>query len=550
MGAEGFSEVGGAPAPGSAGVGTKLDVGDVVGDCEILGVEGFGAMGTVYRARQRSLGRTVALKVIRDVFAGIPEYRRRFLREARLAASVNHPHVVSVFDAGEHDGRLYLTMQWVEGQHLGHLLSGVGRLSPGEAVTIVCQLAGALEAIHAAGLVHRDVKPANVVIRDLGGADHAYLTDFGLAKPTDATIDITETGLVLGTPGFMSPEQIEGERPGPRSDLYALGCVAFELFTGERPFQRENELALLMAHVNCPRPLPSEVVAGLGTCYDEFFARALAIDPAGRFASGGELREALRATHAGSHATSVTSEASPARPRSVAAVPVPESPTVRTAPRRRRRWRLALPVLLVAAGASAAALGLPGILARQPVGHSSQTAAGSSRPPPPSRGIRAVSTSGPSARPRPTACGAGLTAGPNTSCGFAINIALAYDRSAGGDTNVAAYSPITGLTYTMHCSGGEPHVCTGGRGASVTFRSGWVSCGQNVLAGPNTSCAFAENVSRAYHRALDAKGPEAAALTRVFSPRTGRTYTVACRNGSAAVTCSTSLGALISFPSP
>src|SRR5579859_3030439 len=298
MGGEGFGELGQAHERELAGARMPLAAGDVVGDCEILGLEGFGAMGAVYRARQRSLGRTVALKVIREAFASIPRYRERFLREARLAASVDHPHVVSVFDAGEQEGRLFLTMQWVQGEDLRRLLESAGRLSAGEVVTIVGQLASALGAIHAAGLIHRDLKPANVVIRDVAGSDHAYLTDFGLAKPTEGALEITEAGDVLGTPGYMAPEQIEGGRPGPRSDLYALGCVAFELLTGERPFRRESQLALLMAHANAPRPRPSEMVSGLGPRYDEFFAAALAIDPEQRFASGRELGEALRAAHA------------------------------------------------------------------------------------------------------------------------------------------------------------------------------------------------------------------------------------------------------------
>src|ERR1039458_3542007 len=194
------------------GVSVQLDPGQLVGDYEILSVAGAGGMGIVYRARQRSLGRVVALKVIREEIARTPEYRDRFLREARLAASVDHPHVVSVYDVGDQDDRLYLAMQWIDGQDLKHVIQRSGRLSPERAVSIAIQLAGALDAVHGvAGLIHRDVKPANVMLRQMGGQDHAYLTDFGVAKPSETTDQLTQTGWLVGTTGYLSPEQIRGQ---------------------------------------------------------------------------------------------------------------------------------------------------------------------------------------------------------------------------------------------------------------------------------------------------------------------------------------------------
>lgn len=296
-----------------------LEPGQLLGDYEIAAVAGVGGMGVVYKARQRSLGRVVAFKVIREEIASLPEYRERFLREARLAASVDHPHVVSVYDVGEADGCLFLAMQWVDGQDLKRLVEAGGRLGPERAVGIAVQLAGALDAVHSvAGLIHRDVKPANVLMREVGSGDHAYLTDFGVAKPSEPSDHLTRTGWVVGTSGYLSPEQIRGQEPGPRSDLYALGCLFFEALTGRPPFRGDNEMALRWAHANDPRPLASAVVPELGARYDRFLAVALAVDPAHRFASGREFVEALRAAHAGS----VQDSDAPA-----GVIPVPHAPT-------------------------------------------------------------------------------------------------------------------------------------------------------------------------------------------------------------------------------
>ncbi|HTC72734.1 MAG TPA: serine/threonine-protein kinase, partial [Solirubrobacteraceae bacterium] len=221
-----------------------MSSGETFGGYDIVAVAGSGGMGIVYRAVQRSLGRMVALKLIRSDVAESGDYRSRFQREARLAAAVDHPHVVSVFDAGEHAGRLYLSMQWVDGMDLRAILAAESRLAPDRAIRIGTQLASALSAVHAAGLLHRDVKPTNILVRDIGGTDHAYLTDFGVAKMPNAADDLTRTGWIVGTSGYVSPEQIRGERPDARSDLYSLGCIVFQVLTGERPFVGDNDAAV------------------------------------------------------------------------------------------------------------------------------------------------------------------------------------------------------------------------------------------------------------------------------------------------------------------
>ena len=277
----------------------ELSAGQTFGGYHISELVGSGGMGLVYRAEQRILGRTVALKVIRPEIAGSGDYRERFLREARFAAAVDHPHVVSVFDAGEQDGRLYLAMQWVDGLDLGALIDREQRLAPERAVLIGVQLAQALQAVHDAGLVHRDVKPSNVLVRDIGGHDHAYLTDFGIAKAPAAQDSLTRTGSVIGTLAYLSPEQIRGQQPGPRSDLYALGCVMFEALTGQRPFGGDDDLAARWAQATSPPPAASALCPALGSRYDAFLAQALATDPQDRFPSGTAFAEALQAAHTG-----------------------------------------------------------------------------------------------------------------------------------------------------------------------------------------------------------------------------------------------------------
>jgi serine/threonine protein kinase len=252
-------------------VNAELSDGQTFGGYYIVELVGSGGMGLVYRAEQRILGRTVALKVIRPEIADSGGYRARFLREARFAAAVDHPHVVSVFDAGEQDGRLYLAMQWVDGLDLATVLDREQRLAPERAVRIGVQLAQALQAVHDAGLVHRDVKPSNVLVRDIGGHDHAYLTDFGIAKAPAGQDSLTRTGSVIGTPAYLSPEQIRGQQPGPRSDLYALGCVMFEALTGQRPFGGDDDLAARWAQATSPPPAASVL--------EEAFTRAFHRSP-------------------------------------------------------------------------------------------------------------------------------------------------------------------------------------------------------------------------------------------------------------------------------
>jgi serine/threonine-protein kinase len=237
---------------------------------------GRGGMSLVYRAFDEMLERNVALKFIAPELAGDDEFRDRFLRESRLAAAIEHPNIVPVYDAGEADGQLYIAMRYVEGTDLKRLLRDEDALPTGRALAIVAQAAAALDAAHARKLVHRDVKPSNILIAD---GDQVYLADFGLTKKSSDRTALSRTGRFLGTIDYVAPEQIEGKAVDARADVYALGCVLHECLTGEVPFARDSDLAVLWAHVNDPPPKASERRPELPAGIDAVVARALAKEP-------------------------------------------------------------------------------------------------------------------------------------------------------------------------------------------------------------------------------------------------------------------------------
>src|SRR5437016_12716541 len=264
-------------------------------DSEVAGYRvvellGRGGMSVVYRAEHVRLGRPAALKLLAATL-GQGDHRERFLRESKLAASLDHPGIVPVFDAGEEDGLLYIAMAYVEGSDLKTLLVREGALPLRRALWILGQIASALDAAHARGLVHRDVKPANILV---GPGDRAYLSDFGAVKEL-ASAGTTRTGAFVGTIEYCAPEQIEGGDVDARTDVYALGCVLYETLTGEPPFHRPSEVAVLNAHLHSPPPRPSKAAPGLPSALDGVIAKALAKAPVDRYATPGELVSAARA---------------------------------------------------------------------------------------------------------------------------------------------------------------------------------------------------------------------------------------------------------------
>ena len=255
---------------------------------------GQGGMAVVFRARDERLRRLVALKILTPALAADESFRERFIRESRAAAAVDHPHSIPVYEAGEAEGVLFIAMRYVPGGDVRSLVRQDGVLAQDQAAAIISAVASALDAAHAAGLVHRDVKPANMLldIRPDRRA-HVYLSDFGLSKGVASSAGVTRAGEFLGTPEYSAPEQVSGDTVDERSDQYALACTAFELLAGAPPFQRDQSLAVLWAQVMEPPPSLTSRRADLPGQVDAVFARALAKDPTERYGSCGEFAKAL-----------------------------------------------------------------------------------------------------------------------------------------------------------------------------------------------------------------------------------------------------------------
>jgi Protein kinase domain len=272
----------------------ELQPGDQLAGYEIEAVLGRGGMGVVYRAFDARLGRPVALKLIAPEKAQDERFRERFLGESQLAASLDHSNVVPVYDAGEADGHLYIAMRYVEGTDLRTLLAHEAPLEPQRAVALVGQVAAALDAAHARGLVHRDVKPANILVTEETGREHCYLSDFGLTRGPDPRRSLSEPAHLSGTVAYTAPEQITGEAVTGRADLYSLGCVLYEALVGHPPFAGRRSMAVLVAHVEeSPPPLPAHAAL------EPVVAKALAKHPSERFATCGEFVEEARAALGG-----------------------------------------------------------------------------------------------------------------------------------------------------------------------------------------------------------------------------------------------------------
>jgi DNA-binding beta-propeller fold protein YncE len=258
---------------------------------------GQGGMAVVFRAHDERLDRTVALKILAPALAADEAFRQRFIRESRAAAAVDDPHIIPVFEAGEASGVLFIVMRWVRGGDVRSLVGQFGPMAPGRAADVISQVASALDAAHTRGLVHRDVKPANMLLDASSGSgrpDHVYLSDFGLSKGSLQTSGLTGTGTFLGTLDYISPEQIEGKPVDGRADEYALACAAFELLTGAPPFQRDEAMAVMYAQLSEPPPALSSRRGGLPLAVDNVFIKALAKAPAERYGTCTEFAEALR----------------------------------------------------------------------------------------------------------------------------------------------------------------------------------------------------------------------------------------------------------------
>jgi YVTN family beta-propeller protein len=280
----------------SIGKSAESVVGSELAGYVIEALIGRGGMGAVYRAEEAGLGRKVALKVIAPELAQDERFRERFLRESRIAASLDHPHIVPIFKAGDEDGALFLAMRYVEGTDLAKLLADEEALDPSRTISLLEQVAEALDAAHEKGLVHRDVKPSNVLIAVAAGKEHCYLADFGLTKRTGSLSGASAPGDVVGTLEYVAPEQVTGEPTDSRADVYSLGCVLYECLTGTPPFPRATDVALLWAHVHEEPIAPSSARPELPRQVDAVLLRALAKEPGRRYRTAGELMAAARSS--------------------------------------------------------------------------------------------------------------------------------------------------------------------------------------------------------------------------------------------------------------
>lgn len=346
----------------------QLRPGNEFAGYRIIAQAGRGGMGVVYRAEDVRLGRTVAVKLLAPELAVDPGYRERFVRESRLAAMIDHPSILPVYEAGESAGLLYIAMRWVEGSDLATVIEEEGPLAAGRAVSLLAQVASALDAAHGRGLIHRDLKPANVLVTSSGGpgqVEHAYLTDFGVAKER-AGPALTRTSMFIGSPHYAAPEQFEGSELDGRADQYALACVLVDGLTGEPPFVRGTDVAVMYAHLHDPPPRLAERRPGLPPGLDAVIARALAKKRDDRYESCSEFLDAARDALPGDErrpAASTVVEAEPhTRPPSQSTTQIePEARGDRpeaVARTRRRRWPLiaALGVVLAGVGAAVAVL--------------------------------------------------------------------------------------------------------------------------------------------------------------------------------------------------
>jgi hypothetical protein len=356
---------------------SELSAGDEFAGYRVERRLGRGGMGILYLALEPGLERRVALKLIAPEAAADEVFARRFAEESRIAASIEHPNVVPIYAAGEQAGVPYIAMRYVAGSDLSRRLASEGRMEPARAASLIAQIADGLDAIHAVGLVHRDVKPANVLLSGEEGSEHAYITDFGVARNVATESGLTQTGRFVGTLDYVAPEQVSGGAVDARADVYALGCLLFKLLAGEVPFPREGEAARLYAHLNDPPPAPSLYAPGVSMALDDVVARAMSKQPEDRYPSAGDLGRAAVAALSGSPVpvpertvatgAAATSGSGPAARRTAKAPARPSEPTQETgrlepgsAPRGGRR-RLLLAggaVALAVAAAAAAAIGL------------------------------------------------------------------------------------------------------------------------------------------------------------------------------------------------
>ncbi len=333
------------------------------GRYRVLRKIGGGGMADVYLCEDLTLGRRVALKVLLSRFLDDPNFVERFRREAKAAAGLNHANLVSIYDWGEVDGTYFIVMEYVEGETLKDLVRRRGRLGGSEAVHISLQLLAALEFAHRTGIVHRDIKPQNVML-DRDG--NAKVTDFGIARAADS--GMTEAGSILGTAQYLAPEQARGQRVDERSDLYSVGIVLYEMLTGTVPFKGDSAVTVALKHVNEMAAEPAQLVPGMPYALNQIVLKAIAKDPDQRYQTAEQFARDLRSAQEGGPVAAATFDpgaeatrlmsAGAARRRHVVMTGGPLAQTTGDRGRKRRRWPWVLVIILLLLVIAAAAYGL------------------------------------------------------------------------------------------------------------------------------------------------------------------------------------------------
>ena len=355
----------------------SFEVGSEVAGYRLEEEIGRGGMAVVYRARDVQLGRNVALKLLSPVLALDDAFRQRFIRESRAAAAVDHPYIIPIFAAGESDGVLFIAMRYVQGGDVRSLIDAEGPLPPDRAVGIITQVALALDAAHLHGLVHRDIKPANMLLDSVAGGDqrdHVYLADFGLSKRSLSVTGLTSIGQFLGTPAYVAPEQVEGRPVDSRADQYALACASFEILSGAPPYERDDDLAVMWAHVSVPPPSLSERRPGLPAAADAVLAKAMAKAPADRYPTCIAFALALRQALGAQVEPADLTVPEPGPPPTVVSGPAAGTPGVPAGPRPHPATQISRPSARPEAGSAAAAgQGRPGAPGEHAPGEHSAT---------------------------------------------------------------------------------------------------------------------------------------------------------------------------------
>jgi serine/threonine-protein kinase len=471
--------------------GSTTRVGSSFGPYQIRALLGRGGMGEVYEAYDTVKGRVVALKVLAEQHCGDETFRERFRRESHAAAKLQEPHVIPIHDWGDVDGTLYIDMRRIDGVDLRTLLEN-GPLDPPRAVAITSQVAAALDAAHSAGLIHRDVKPENIIVSP---ADFAYLVDFGIAEAAGET-RLTAAGTAVGSFAYMAPERFGTDGITPAADIYSLACVLYETLVGSSPYPSTSLQQVIAAHTSAPPPQPSAVNPAVPASFDEVIARGMAKEPDDRYGSAAALgRAAQRALRAANFDGTQVASATVPPTAYAAAFPRPPSVLQRQAGPGEKRRSWVLPAVIAAAAAvTVAAFGVTVLVATR---HDSVVPRGVANPPtptvtagvtvsPPSRQPTTEPVSPPpipaaALPPNARVCPTRLhssgdytrsAAGTSvTSCAFAESVRVAYGQSGPPspvERVINAHSPVTGKWYAMTCVANETLVtCSGGNDAVV-----------------------------------------------------------------------------------